>query len=89
MHNGKIHVDAWAIGFALGLGLGGEAWMPILLAKPRPIITPIMIVNPQLSKLLFRVSTEDRRKLRATAHQHIGAAVLQLYAMTRTARQAS
>jgi uncharacterized protein len=45
-----------------------------------------MIVNPQLSKLLFRVPPEDRRKLRATAHQHIGGAILQLYAMTRIVR---
>ncbi|WP_244919906.1 YecA family protein [Rhizobium grahamii] len=38
---GKTVVDAWAIEFALGLGLGGEAWAPILLATPKPIITPI------------------------------------------------
>jgi hypothetical protein len=77
MHDrGKVHVEDWAIGFALGLTLGGQAWTPILLAKPRPIITPIMVVNPQLAKLLVRVSPDDRRKLRATAHHHIGSAIL-------------
>lgn len=87
MHDkGKLYVDDWAVGFALGLGMGGEAWGPILLAQPRPIVAPIMVVNPQLSKMLFRVPPSERRKLRATAHRHIGPAVLQLYAMTRTAR---
>jgi yecA family protein len=85
---GRVHVEDWVIGFALGLGLGGEAWASILLAQPRPIIAPIMVVNPQLSKMLLRVSPSDRRKLRATAHQHIGPAVLQLYAITRAARRA-
>jgi yecA family protein len=90
MHDqGKVHVEDWAIGFALGLTLGGQAWTPILLAKPRPVIAPIMVVNPQLAKLLVRVSPDDRRKLRATAHHHIGPAILQLYAITRTARAAS
>jgi len=82
---GKTIVDAWAIGFALGLG--GEAWAPILLATPKPIITPIMAVNPQLSKMLFRLSPQERRKVRATAHLHIRAAVNQLYAVTRAARR--
>jgi yecA family protein len=85
-HKSKLYVDDWAVGFALGLGMGGEAWGPILLAQPRPIIAPIMVVNPQLSKMLFRVPLNERRKLRATAHQHIGPAFLQLYAMTRTVR---
>ena len=85
--NGKTIVDAWAIGFALGLGLGGEAWAPLLLATPKPIITPIMAVNPQLAKLLFRLSPQDRRNIRATAHLHIRTAVTQLYAVTRAARQ--
>ena len=88
MHDkGRPVVDAWAIGFALGLGLGGEAWAPILLATPKPIITPIMTVNPQLAKLLFRMSPQEKRKIRATAHIHIRAAVTQLYAVTRAARQ--
>lgn len=88
MHDkGKTIVDAWVIGFALGLGLGGEAWAPILLAMPRPVITPIMVVNPQLAKMLFRVSPQERRKIRATAHHHIRAAVLQLHAASRAARQ--
>ena len=87
MHDkGKLYVDDWAVGFALGLGMGGEAWGPILLAQPRPIITSIMAANPQLSKMLFRVPPSERRKLRATAHQHIGPAVLRLHAFTRTAR---
>jgi yecA family protein len=88
MHDkGKTIVDAWAIGFGLGLGLGGEAWAPILLATPKPIITPIMAVNPQLAKILFRLSPKERRKIRATAHLHIRAAVTQLYAVTRAARR--
>jgi hypothetical protein len=77
----------WAIGFALGLGLGGEAWAPILLATPKPIIAPIMAVSPQLAKMLFRLSPQEKRKVRATAHIHIRAAVTQLYAVTRPARQ--
>ncbi|SIR14228.1 hypothetical protein SAMN05880561_11219 [Rhizobium sp. RU33A] len=88
MHDkGKTIVDAWAIGFALGLGLGGEAWAPILLATPSPIISPIMAVNPQLAKMLFRMSPQEKRKIRGTAHIHIRAAVIQLYAATRAARQ--
>lgn len=56
MHDkGKLYVDDWAVGFALGLGMGGEALGPILLAQPRPIVAPIMVINPQLSKMLFRV----------------------------------
>lgn len=84
---GKTIVDAWAIGFALGLGLGGEAWAPILLATPKPIITPIMAVNPHLAKMLFRLSPQEKRKVRATGHLHIRAAVTQLYAVTRAVRQ--
>ncbi len=88
MHDkGRTVVDAWAIGFALGLGLGGEAWAPILLATPKPIITPIMAVNPQLAKMLFRMSPQEKRKIRATAHIHIRAAVTQLYAATRALRR--
>ncbi|WP_244474421.1 YecA family protein [Methylobacterium sp. Leaf85] len=81
---GKTIVDAWAIGFALGLG--GEAWAPILLAIPKPIITPIMAVNPHLAKMLFRLSPQEKRKVRATDHLHIRAAVTQLYAVTRAVR---
>ncbi|MFC2255107.1 UPF0149 family protein [Labrys portucalensis] len=90
MHDkGKLHVDDWAVGFALGVGLGGEAWGSIVLAQPRPVITPIMVVNPILSKMLFRVAPDDRRKLRATAAQHIAPAVLQLYAVAQGARTTS
>lgn len=85
--NGKTIVDAWAIGFALGLGLGGEAWAPILLETPKPVITPIMAVNPQLAKMLFRLSPQEKRKVRATAHFHIRAAVTQLYAVTHATRR--
>jgi hypothetical protein len=63
------------------------AWAPILLATPKPIITPIMSVNPQLGKMLFRMSPQEKRKIRATAHIHIRAAVAQLYGATRAARQ--
>jgi yecA family protein len=88
MHDkGKTIVDAWAIGFALGLGLGGEAWAPILLATPKPVITPIMAVNPQLAKMLFRLSPQERRKIRTTAHYHIRAAVLQLHAVSKASRR--
>jgi hypothetical protein len=80
---GKTIVDAWAIGFALGPGLGGKASAPILLATSKPIITPIKAVNPQLTKMLFRLSPQERRKVRATAHLHIRATVTQLYAVTR------
>lgn len=80
---GKTIVDVWAIGFALGPGLGGMASAPILLATSKPIITPIKAVNPQLTKMLFRLSPQERRKVRATAHLHIRATVTQLYAVTR------
>lgn len=85
-HKGKTGVSHWAIGFALGLGLGGEAWASILLQMPKPVIAPIMAVNPQLAKLLLRLSPQERRKIKATAHHHISSAVLQLYAITRLAR---
>lgn len=88
MHDkGKTVVDAWAIGFALGMGMGGEAWAPILLATPKPVITPIMAVSPQLAKMLFRLSPQEKRKIRATAHFHIRTAVAQLYAVTRANRR--
>ena len=88
MHDkGKMIVDAWALGFALGLSMGGEAWAPILLATPKPIIAPIMAVNPQLERMLFRLSPQEKRKLQATGHIHIRAAVTQLYAVTRADRQ--
>ena len=85
-HKGETIVDPWAIGFSLGLSLGGEAWAPILLATPKPVIAPIMAVNPQLAKLLIRLSPQERRKIRATAHHHISSAVLQLHAITRQTR---
>lgn len=85
--DGRVHVDDWGIGFALGVGMADpDAWLPILLAQPRPVIAPIMVINPNLSQMLVRVGVEERRKLRAQAHRHIGPAVLQLYTITRTAR---
>jgi hypothetical protein len=78
-------VDAWAIGFALRLGR--ESWAPTLLATPKPIITPIMAVNPQLAKMRFRLSLQEKRKVRATGHLHIRAAVTHLCAVTRAKRQ--
>lgn len=85
-HKGETIVGPWAIGFSPGLSLGGEAWAPILLAMPKPVIAPIMAVNPQLAKLLIRISPQERRKMRVTAHHHISSAVLQLHAITRKAR---
>lgn len=85
--NGRVHVDDWGTGFALGVGMADpDAWLPILLAQPRPVIAPIMVINPNLSRMLMRVGIEERRKLRAQAHRHIGSAVLQLYTITRAAR---
>lgn len=60
---------------------------PILLATPKPVITPIMAVNPQLAKMLFRLSPQERRKIRTTAHYHIRAAVLQLHAVSKASRR--
>jgi yecA family protein len=85
--NGRVHVDDWGIGFTLGVGMAApDAWLPILLAQPRPVIAPIMVINPNLSQMLVRVGVEERRKLRAQAHRHIGPAVLQLYTITRATR---
>ena len=85
--NGRVHVDDWGMGFALGVGMADpDAWLPILLAQPRSVIAPIMVINPSLSQMLMRVGVEERRKLRAQAHRHIGAAVLQLYTITRATR---
>lgn len=85
--NGRVHVEDWGVGFALGVSMADpDAWLPIFLAQPKPVITPIMVVNPNLSQLLVRISVEERRKLRAQAHRHIGVAVIQLHAITRTDR---
>lgn len=59
---GKTIVDAWAIGFALGPGLGGKAWLPILLATPKPIITSITAVNLQLAEMVSLLSPQEKRK---------------------------
>lgn len=83
---GKMHAEDWAIGFAIGVTLGQDAWMPILLQAPRPIIAPIMVLTPVLAKLLVRVPVDERRKLKATAWQQIGTVVAQLYAVTQAER---
>ena len=43
-------------------------------------------MSQTLSRMLMRVGVEERRKLRAQAHRHIGPAVLQLHTITRTTR---
>lgn len=83
---GRMHAQDWAVGFATGITMGQDAWMPILVQAPRPIIAPIMVLTPMLAKLLVRVPVDERRKLKATAWQQIGTIVAQLYAVTRAWR---
>ena len=85
-HKGHLYVEDWAIGFARCVGLSAEAWMPIVIARPRPMIAPIMAVNDMLAKMLIGVGAEERRKLRARASRDIAPAILRLHSIIRPSR---
>ena len=62
--------------------------MPIVIARPRPVIAPIMAVNDMLAKMLIGVDAEERRKLRARASRDLAPAILRLHSITRLSSSA-
>ena len=65
------------------LGVGTferEAWLPLLLPEGRQILHPILACTDHGRTLLPDVEADTIEQLRDAAHQHIGDAVVRLYA---------
>ena len=80
-HAGQVITRDWCVGFMLGVGtFEREAWLPILLSEGRQILQPILACTDHGRTLLPDVEAETIEQLREVAHQHIGDAVIRLYA---------
>lgn len=80
-HAGQVITRDWCVGFMLGVGtFEREAWLPILLSGGRQILQPILACTDHGRTLLPDVEADTIEQLRDAAHQHIGDAVVRLYA---------
>jgi yecA family protein len=79
---GKIVADDWVVGFMLGLGLRSAKWgKRILLTRHRALLTPILVYSDASTDLLPEMSTSEKRRRQASAHEQIAAAIIAVRAI--------
>ncbi len=76
---GQIFAEDWTIGFMLGVGMREKAWTRILTSSFRAALAPIFSVHPIGRQLMPDVPKAEMDKIKATACDRIGPAVVALH----------
>jgi yecA family protein len=76
---GQTFTEDWTIGFMLGVGLRDKAWTRILTSSFRAGLAPIFSVHPIGRQLMPDVPDAELDKIKATACDTIGPAVVALH----------
>jgi yecA family protein len=76
---GQIYTEDWTIGFMLGVGMRDKAWTRILTSSFRAALAPIFSVHPIGRQLMPDVPDAELDKIKETAYDTIGPAVVALH----------
>lgn len=87
--DGSIVAREWAVGFVLGVGLRSTEWgRCILLTEHRGLLTPILAYCDPSIDLMPDMTTAEKRRRQANAHEQIAQAVVAVHAICNPYRAA-